>query len=331
MVRRARVPPPSGGSPGGGGHIGLRGPGVDLDYPLGEARVSERLGAAPRLIHFADGSHLETTDHAAAEAALAAAGVHDGWVARVQGHWRGAMAAVVLSAAAIFAGYVYGLPWFAEQVALHVPPGLEGAIGRQSVKILDARLFEPSTLPQERQEALMRRFAELAPKDGRSYRIEFRASHVGPNALALPGGVILMTDELVELAADDEEVLAVLAHELGHIERRHLLRQLVTSTVTGTAATLIAGEASGMLTALPATLADLSYSRDMEREADAFAVVLLRARGWRPEALADMLGRLEAEHGGRPSDAASASADWTDYVSTHPPTAERVEAIRRAR
>ena len=135
------------------------------------------------------------------------------------------------------------------------------------------------------------------------------------------------------------EVEAVLAHELGHIEQRHFMRRLISSAIVGAVITLLSSEASGLLTALPATLADLAYSRDMEREADAFAVALLKRNGLSPEPLATMLERLERAHGEKSSKSDKGGKDGKGsddikvprYLLTHPHTEERIAAIRAAR
>lgn len=300
-------------------------------YPLAQTEVSEPFGQAPRMIRFADGSFLETTDHSAAASVLQAAGHRDRIVAKVQTRWHYALAACLVTIAAIALGYLYGLPKLAEFAAYQVPPEFEAALGQQAVKIVDRQLFRESKLPEARRAALTEQFARIAPRDERSYRLEFRSSRFGPNAVALPGGVMVMTDELVALAASDDEVIAVLAHELGHIERRHFLRRLISSAIVGAVVTLIASDASGLLTALPATLADLAYSRDMEREADRFAVDLLARNGLPPQALASMLERLDAEYRKRRGAKDEGSREIPDYLSTHPATDERINAIRGGR
>lgn len=329
-----------------GGELVLRMADGERRYPLVSARIAERLAAAPRIVTFEDGSFIECSDHGAIDRAFASVGRRASWIELAQNHWRYALVAVALSVATIWLGYMYGLPRVAELAAYRVPPEVEAAIGRHAVEVIDKRLFAASKLPEDRRAALTQRFAKLAPTGGRAYRIEFRSSPIlGPNAVALPGGIIVMTDELVKIAPSDEAVLAVLAHELGHVERRHFLRRLISSTVTGAVATLIAGDASGILTALPATLAELSYARDQELEADLFAVRLMRANGLDPEALAQALEALEGAHrrrsaeknasAGKGSERADrgdrARGSWTDYVSTHPATEERIAAIRAAR
>jgi Zn-dependent protease with chaperone function len=320
---------------------GLRIRGEDLDrrVALREVEVSEPLGAAPRLLRLREGAYLESSEHDAVAAALRVAGHRDGVVSRVQTRWTWALGALVATLATIAVGYLYGLPVVAEFAAKRVPVEVEAAIGQRAIKIVDAQMFAPSSLPPARQAELSAAFARIAPQDGRAYRLEFRASRIGPNAVALPGGIMVMTDELVKLAQSDDEVIAVLAHELGHIEQRHFMRRLISSAIVGAVITLLSSEASGLLTALPATLADLAYSRDMEREADAFAVALLKRNGLSPEPLATMLERLERAHGEKSSKSDKGGKDGKGgddikvprYLLTHPHTEERIAAIRAAR
>lgn len=312
-----------------GSALRLLGTELDRSFPLTDARVSERLARAPRLITFGDGSYCEVSDHATLDAVLAATGFQDSLVVRLQQRWRYALGAVIGTVAAVALGYFYGLPWAAHLIADQVPAEVEARIGRDAVAWIDKNFFEPTQLPEAQRAHLTERFAEIAPQDAREYRIEFRKSKIGPNALAFPGGMIVMTDELVALSPGDEALLGVLAHELGHIQQRHLLRRLISSTVTGAVATLLAGDASGIATALPATLADLSYSRDMEREADDYAVERLQAVGLPVTPLADLLERMEAAHAARAKDRGG-RVRLDGYLSTHPDTGERVKKLREA-
>lgn len=306
------------------------------EAPLASLQISERTAAAPRILRFDDGAFVESSEHAALDPALAAAGRGDGWVVRLQNRWRHALAALVATLLLLWLGYAYGLPIVAERIAYAVPVEAEAAIGQRAVEIVDRRLMSPTELPAARRQALAERFAGIAPPGARSYRIEFRRSLLGANALALPGGIIMVTDDLVKIAPGDDAILAVLAHELGHIERRHFLRRLISSAAIGAALTVIAGDASGLLSALPATVMELSYSREHELEADAYAVHLLREHGIDPEALAQALLALEAAHGGGPEDGAAKDGDRrglrvSNYLSTHPATEARIAAIRAAR
>ena len=67
---------------------------------------------------------------------------------------------------------------------------------------------------------------------------------MGANAVALPAGIIIMTDALVELSENDEELAAVLAHEIGHVRNRHALRALLQNSVVAGSIILVTGDAS---------------------------------------------------------------------------------------
>ncbi|MFD2271073.1 M48 family metallopeptidase [Undibacterium arcticum] len=95
------------------------------------------------------------------------------------------------------------------------------------------------------------------------YELVFRHSNIGPNAFALPNGTIILTDQLVMLARNDPAVLAVLAHELGHLQQRHSLRRVFQTVGVGVAIHFMLGDVSTALAALPTFFCSIKkYSRD---------------------------------------------------------------------
>jgi len=306
------------------GHLDIVGDDIERRVPLSELRVSEPLSHAPRVVTLGDGAFCEIADNAEFSRILAATGHRDSFVVAWQSRWRGAVIAVIGLIAFLFVAYRWVLPVAAEYAALQVPLTWEERLGREATAFVEKRIFSTTQLPSERHAALINRFDAITPEDGRDYAIRFRASKIGPNALALPGGVIYVTDALVELAPDDDAVLGVLAHELGHIEQRHLMRRLFTSAAVGAAAAVLFGDLSTVLAALPALLIDLDYSRAMEREADLYAVELLRVNGIPTGSLATLFERMQQAH-----DKRGPQSDWPAYLSTHPPTPERIELFRK--
>jgi Zn-dependent protease with chaperone function len=304
--------------------IVLRGEGLDRCYEWKQARVSERLQHAPRVIRFADGSVCEVAKQPALDSVLAAVGYRDSWVARSQHRWSHVLAAVAVLLGTIFVLFRWGLPLAADRVARRTPPELEARIGVQAVKIVEQQ-FGPTKLSRPEAERSWHVFESIVPNDGRTFRLVLRdGGPIGANAFALPGGVVVVTDQLVKLAPDDAALAGVLAHEIGHIEHRHLMRQVISGSVVGAVITVVAGDASGVLVALPAALANLSYSRDMEREADAYAVELLKRKDIPIGPFADLLERLQSAHG------SGGDPGWARYLQTHPDTGDRVAAIRAA-
>jgi Zn-dependent protease with chaperone function len=306
--------------------VRLEGAGVEpRSVALARVSVSDRIAHLPRRVSFEDGAVFETADNDAVDAALAALGshgfMHD--VGRWERCWGIAVASLVAVAVLSWAFVRFGVPALANAAARTLPPAVDRAIGAEGLEILDRSLLAPSELPAERRQALMRAFATMtAPlDDGHVYRLELRdAPAVGPNAFALPSGIIVMTDQLVELAKHDDEIRAVLAHEIGHVRGRHSLRMILQSA--GVAALALAllgdvGSVSALAASLPTALLQAAHSREFEHEADEFAREWLRENGVDARRFDAILCRLTAE------DEPSASGGPLSYLASHPSPEER--------
>lgn len=143
-----------------------------------------------------------------------------------------------------------------------------------------------------------------------------------PNAFALPGGVIVFTSGAIAQSESLEEILGVLAHEIEHVQRRHVLSSVVRSTILTSLWSLTIGDYAGLMVVDPYTahsIANLKFSRDIEREADAGAVRRLRNNNLPVEGLGSFLKRIG--HG---------KSEVPEWFSSHPATANRVQAINEA-
>lgn len=289
---------------------------------LAEVSIGERFGTAPRSLRFADGAHCEPHDNAAFEEVLAAAGWREGAVVRVQRRWSWALGALAGFFAVIGFGYVVLLPWLAGVAAPRLSPALVGLVSDSAMTQLDrSGVLLPSHLTPERQQAIADRLAALPV---RGYRLHFRSSpRVGPNAFALPDGQVVLLDELVALAENDDQIVGVLAHEVGHVHHRHATRQMIQGAVVSFAFAAWFGDISSFAAGLGAMVLESRYSREFEREADAWAAQALVGAGASAEPLARMLELLEASH--RKSRGPAAGVDW---LSSHPDFTERVAALR---
>lgn len=315
--------------------VSVEGGRVRVDLPSGEPRleaavdrlrVSDPFASAPRQLTFEDGSVVEVTDGAALTALLSRAGRPPGLVDRLQQRWAGALAALLVAAGLLALGYLQGLPALARAGAAALPRRLERKLGAGVLELLDAHFLEPSTLPEGERDALAARLGEAAARGapGVEPRIQFRRARTPPgvNAFALPGGDLVLLDELVARTGGDDRLLAVVGHELGHLARRHPTQRLIQAGGLGAAASLIWGDFSMAVANVPAVLALLDYSRDAEREADGDAATFLRALGRDERALFDAFCLLddaerEARLDGLPS-----------LLSTHPVLEERLESAR---
>lgn len=288
---------------------------------------SPRVGSIPRRIVFPDGSLFETRDNDAIDAYVEKRqGRRSGFVHRMEEfHPRLIVFAglVMLLAAGI---YRYALPALVELAVLLTPPVVPDWMGAGTLATLDRTTLSPSKLPEADRRRIGDGFETLAAKaegGAGAYTLNFRdGGYIGPNAFALPDGSLILTDQLVELAKGDTDmILGVLGHEIGHVEKKHSLRQLYRAAGIAGLIMLIAGDVGSgvedILTQGGGLLA-LSYSRAAESEADMRSVELMRAAGRDPAAIARFFERLEeiyGDHGGN------------SMLSTHPDTPERRRAI----
>ena len=305
--------------------------GLRLDVPLAKVRVDPPVGGTRRALHLPDGAQLQTDDDAAVEALFPRAHALEGWVHRLERRWPYALAAVALVAAVAWWGVVDGLPRAAKFASGFVPQAVEAGLGEQALAFFEGKLCPPSALPVARREALQKRFARLTAGlgDGYAYRLLPRDCRgLGANAFALPGGTIVITDALVKLARNDDQISAVLAHEVGHVRNRHSLRMALQAAVLAALAATVFGDATsiaGLATTLPVALLQNGYSRELETEADDYAFHRLKEVGISPKAFAEMIVLLEKD------DETRSGAESTGYFSTHPATAKRIERALAAR
>jgi Zn-dependent protease with chaperone function len=309
-----------------GNTIVVQGDGVDRRCALADVSISRRIGNAARTIGFPDGAVCEVRDSNALDRMMPAPGCGSRLHHVV--HLLESRLTLVLAAVAIivlggWASIEYGVPYLARQIAFALPRDVDERLGQGAMEGLDQLFFERSQVDRALRPRLRAKFAALADAAqmrGR-VRLEFRASpELGANALALPSGIVVLTDELVELAQSDEELLAVLAHELGHIHHRHALRGVLQNSITPVLVAAVTGDVTSvslLAGSLPAFLIDMKYSRAFELEADDFAVELLEREGVARLDMVLILARF----------ASSDDEGVGHYLSTHPATSERIERI----
>lgn len=141
-----------------------------------------------------------------------------------------------------------------------------------------------------------------------------------PNAFALPGGGIVFTRGLLTAAKHPDEVAGILAHEIQHVRQRHVMTSMIRGTLLTALWAVTVGDYSGLLVIEPSTafqIATLQFSREDEASADRGALEMLDAAKIRRDGLSDFFGRLAVEAGDAP-----------EWLSTHPPPADRAEASR---
>ncbi len=314
-------------------------------YQFKEIDVQAKLGQAKRIVDLPNGVRLEAANIDALEDAISSSSIGF-WKALhyLENHLAWVMVSLVVT---VFAGWMFlqhGVPKLAEYVAEATPPTMEKNLGEQVLKGLDHKLgyFKPSKTSKTRQLEIAAALKRLCQdNDCPEYTLNFRDGGViGANAFALPGGIMVVTDGLVELAKSNDEIIAVLAHELGHVEKRHAFRQSIQGTLAGLMLAAITGDVSTLGSGLPAALMQMRYSREHELEADRFALASLQKSCLPPRAFAEILYRLQNQHPHAHGEEGEKKADkeegaesynpMSDMLSTHPNTMDRIKPFLEA-
>jgi predicted Zn-dependent protease len=304
----------------GGDALTIRGLPQDLVVPIARIDISDRIANVARRVYLPGGATFETPDNDAMDRARDAAGLRprSAFVHWLESRWPIAIAALASVVLMAFAFLRWGIPAVADWTARVLPPEVDGAIGSGTLDLLDRYVFLASDLTIERQRELEARFARMtgALHDGHEYRLEMRdGRRLGANAFALPSGIVVVTDQLVAMSKNDDEIVAVLAHEIGHVRGRHALRQMLQAAGVSVMSVTLLGDVNsitGVLNATPVLL-NASNSREFEAEADGFARQWMRTHGVAESSFDAILCRLGDDH----------TEGEHDFFASHPRTSER--------
>jgi len=315
------------------GWLTISGHAFEQRYPLIQLRMSPPLGTLQRTLYLPDGGRCDIADDQLCchlEQCLPQKRFLC-FVHRWESSLKRAGLALLLTVAVVWGFIAFGIPILAGQVTEMIPPTIEVRTGEETLNLLDHAMLRPSHVAASRQTELRQLFSTILRDlgDNRPYQLLFRQSTaIGANALALPGGTVILTDDMVNLAKSDEELIAVMAHEIGHIKHRHALRMVIQNTSAGFLVAALTGDllsTTSLSAALPTMLVESKYSRDMERQADEYAVHYLTKKHIPLTHFSAILNRLTNYH----ADGADKKRvdSWNQYLRTHPTTSERVQAL----
>lgn len=174
----------------------------------------------------------------------------------------------------------------------------------------------------ERVAELLDRLARHWPENPYAFRVAIHEEST-PNALAFPGGLVVVTSGLLEQAESENELAFVLAHELGHFRHRDHLRGIgrgVAFALVMGALGLGGNGGATQLAALSGQLAARGFDRDQERDADRFGLALVQQEYGHVAGAWDFFERLPDPEG-------SVEKEIVHYLATHPLNEERIQAL----
>jgi len=213
-----------------------------------------------------------------------------------------------------------GFPFLVAIVARLAPVSMEERLGQavfHSLAPESGRLRHAAT-----QRALDRVVARLRGAAGGPYTYRVAITRDPTvNAWAAPGGYVNVYCGLIQRLDSGDEMAAILAHEFQHVIQRHSTRNLVRTIFIRAALSLTGAGGDGLFDTA-GMLGALHMMRSDEASADTGALALLQRAEVDPRAMAEAFGRIDRESKDLPS--------ALKYISTHPPTASRIEAAKRA-
>lgn len=231
---------------------------------------------------------------------------------------------LALAGLAVSAFVFIGVPLASGPLARRTPPAFERQLGDN----IDAqlRLVFKDCEGEEGQDALYLFGDLLEGSDSEPFNIRVRAVEAPfVNAFALPGGAVLVTDDLIEMAETPDELGAVIAHEVAHVDERHVMQAVWRSMGLGVVLDAVLGGGTGagqQLILLMGSFADLRFSREAEREADRRGMALLHAQGLSSQGMATFFERIAAKEEGE------GAALVKELMSSHPESLRRAKALR---
>jgi predicted Zn-dependent protease len=285
-------------------------------FYAGEEVRLERGGELAEAVIVSDPAFL----HSLHEAAPRASGFHDpaGRGRRVRLTALAGVAVIGITAAL----YLWGIPLIAALAAPRVPVAWEESLGR----VVTDQLAPPDRIcaspsGQRALDTIVARLAAATPPSPYTFRARV-VNGRDVNALAAPGGYIVVFRGLVERARTPDELAGVLAHEIEHVLHRHTTRAVIQHASTGLLLAALTGDMTGPLAyglESARVLGQLQYSRRAEEEADRDGMKLLLAARVAPDGMIGFFDELaKGDHPRR----------VLRYLSTHPSPSDRIAALR---
>ncbi|HPT44654.1 MAG TPA: M48 family metallopeptidase [Candidatus Rifleibacterium sp.] len=205
-------------------------------------------------------------------------------------------------------------------VVPYIPPSWEDALAAPIMEEVSATRKNTDNFKTAEIQQLLDSLADKIENNSRKFKVSVVVEK-DINALALPGGHIVIYSELLEQIESENELAMVLAHELGHFVSRDHLRGLGRSFLFFIVANVFLGDSSATKSLMNSSgILQNNYSREQEYAADAFALHLLVKHYGHSGGASDFFTRLAARE---------SLPDLVHYLSTHPASAKRIKAIEQ--
>lgn len=295
-------------------------------YSLDEVEFSSRVGNSSRYLYLPYGMKCETLQNDEVDAFLKQHSLQrlPRMLNIIKSKAQYVAIALVLFLLFSFGFLSYGIPSLSYYVAGMTPYSTKERLSDAVLSQMNNVYVYQSRLPIKRQESIQKKFHEALNTlhlEHPKYTLHIKSSNVGPNAFALPSGDIVLTDELINMAKNDDEILSVLLHEVGHVELNHGFQSIYRNSTTFLFTSFLTADISQITVlgaSLPTFFLSNQYSREFEYEADHYFKDNAKKLNIDAHALGDLLQRISK----------SDIQGIFSYFSTHPSTKDRVKNIQ---
>lgn len=228
------------------------------------------------------------------------------------------------------------LPFAAVQIAGMIPQSIQSKVGervsRQLISVValiekkrSADMICNSVQGDRALAKLQDRLAQNAPQD-----IDFKIRVINArlvNAVALPGGHILLTRGILKFVGDANEMAGVLGHEMGHVALNHAVENMIKVGGVTALFSLMVGDVAGgaVIIAVAEAVVRGSFTQEAERAADDFGVRLMNRGGFDARPMAAFFNRLAAME--KKKGLAKGTGRMREWMSSHPPTKDRAQYV----
>jgi Zn-dependent protease with chaperone function len=229
------------------------------------------------------------------------------------------------------------IPKMAEMSVRLLPDSVAISMGDQSFYVIKKAFLEESEIGTVLQKTVTDQWNTALDQlalDKNKYTLHFfQSDYFGANAFALPNGKVIITDDLLRLLKDKPDaVLAILLHEIAHVEYQHSMRLIAHSMANTIALTVVFGDMDGfaeVFIGVGSAMWENAFSRKMETEADEFALKHLVALGKPASAFATAMQSLMDQQTDRQTPKRDNTTNTAlKYLSTHPDTQERIDKAK---
>lgn len=296
-----------------------------VNWPLGEitAHAAHHAGEAMRLERGREKLNVPSPDFPAAFKAASPAHASKFGTPKTRKKNLIYAGAITALAGLLVSLYLWIIPFAADYAAAIVPPAWEARLGSSIADDFSERFQVcENPLAVDRVNAIVSSLDAAAQPHPYKFKVSIIKFPM-VNALAAPGGYIIVFSGLLEKTERPEELAGVLAHEMQHVLKRHATRSIFHNVSTYMLVTLLTGGSSSA-GGIVNTFTSMRYSQANETEADDAGLGLLQKAAIDPSGMVDFFKTMEKEEKHKNI------SGILSYVSTHPETAERIQRLNAA-